>query len=137
MNAIIGLTHLAIKTNLSNQQRDYLTKIQYSSDHLLGIINDILDFSKIEAGKLEVDAVPFDLKMVFHKLESILTHEITIKGLKIDFPPALQLPLLVGDASRLGQILINLVKNAIKFTEKGGITVSTAIVDQSQIYRSS
>jgi signal transduction histidine kinase/ActR/RegA family two-component response regulator/streptogramin lyase len=128
MNGIIGMTELALGTDLTAQQRDDLTTVRASADALLTIINDILDFSKIEAGKLELDPVDFDLRACLAgtmKAHAVRAHE---KGLELacrvhpDVPDA-----LVGDAGRLRQILINLVGNAIKFTDRGAIVVNVSM----------
>ncbi|WP_142846718.1 ATP-binding protein [Telmatospirillum sp. J64-1] len=126
MNAIIGLSHLALRTDLLPRQRDYLTKIQSSAKTLLGLINDILDFSKIEADMLDVEHVPFRVAAVMEHVSNVLSLQAEEKGLKLDFVLSPDIPdLLVGDPLRLGQILLNLAGNAVKFTEKGAITVST------------
>ncbi|MBV8631778.1 MAG: response regulator, partial [Silvibacterium sp.] len=128
MNAIIGLTHLALKTELNAKQRDYLTKIKSAAQTLLGILNDILDFSKIEAGKLDMEKTSFKLEEVLDNLSSIVGQKVQEKNLEFlisaqhDIPPA-----LVGDPLRLGQILINLVNNAVKFTEQGQVVVSVEL----------
>jgi len=127
MNAIIGLNHLALKTDLTTKQRDYLTKVNGAAQALLGIINDILDFSKIEAGKLDIEKAEFRLEDVLDNLSNIVSQKAQDKNLEFliaaqhDLPPN-----LVGDSLRLGQILINLVNNAIKFTEKGEVVVTVA-----------
>jgi two-component system sensor histidine kinase/response regulator len=133
MNAIIGLTHLALKTDLTPKQEDYLTKVKSAAHALLGIINDILDFSKIEAGKLDLEKAEFRLQDVLDNLCSIVSQKAHDKNL--EFLVALQHdlpPNLVGDPLRLGQILINLVNNAVKFTERGEVVVSVGIEEQSE-----
>ncbi len=130
MNAIIGLGNLALMTDLSPKQRDYLKKINISSRSLLGIINDILDFSKIEAGKLGVEDISFELEDVLNNLATIVTLKADEKGLEFVFSVSDEVPLfLVGDPLRLGQVLINLVNNAIKFTEQGEILVSIDLAE--------
>ncbi|UCD77922.1 MAG: response regulator, partial [Desulfobacterales bacterium] len=137
MNAVIGMTHLALKTNLTPKQRDYLKKIQSSANSLLGIINDILDFSKIEAGKLDMEAVDFNLDDVLDNLASLVTVKAQEKeNLEVLFAAAPDVPrYLVGDPLRLGQVLINLANNAVKFTESGEIVVSIekAATQQDQV----
>lgn len=124
MNAVIGMTHLALKTELTPRQRDYLQKIQVSSQHLLGVINDILDFSKIEAGKLVIENIEFELEKVLENVATLITEKATAKGLELLFDIDRNLPRnFVGDPLRLGQILINYANNAVKFTEKGEITI--------------
>jgi two-component system, sensor histidine kinase and response regulator len=128
MNAIIGLTYLALKTELTRKQQDYLTKIKSAAQALLGIINDILDFSKIEAGKLDIEKIDFRLDNVLDNLSSIVSQKAQEKNLEFlisaqrDLPPN-----LLGDPLRLGQVLINLVNNAVKFTEHGEVVVSVAL----------
>jgi signal transduction histidine kinase/DNA-binding response OmpR family regulator len=129
MNAVIGMAHLALKTDLTPKQQDYLTKIQSSANSLLGIINDILDFSKIEAGKLDMESVEFNLDHVLDNLANLITVKAQKKeDLEILFATSLRVPrLLVGDPLRLGQVLINLANNAVKFTDSGEIVVSTKL----------
>lgn len=129
MNAVIGMTHLALQTDLTIKQRDYLTKIQSSANSLLGIINDILDFSKIEAGKLDMESVEFNLDHVLDNLANLITVKAQEKkDLEILFAMSHRVPrFLVGDALRLGQVLINLANNAVKFTDSGEIVVSTKL----------
>jgi signal transduction histidine kinase/CheY-like chemotaxis protein len=131
MNAIIGMTHLALKTDLSPKQADYLTKAKSAAQALLGIINDILDFSKIEAGKLDLETIDFRLEDVLDNLSTIVSQKAQDKNLEFliaaqhDIPPN-----LIGDPLRLGQILINLVNNAVKFTERGEVVVTAAVEEQ-------
>src|SRR5208282_4597830 len=128
MNAILGMTHLALRTELTPKQRDYLTKIKSAAQALLGIINDILDFSKIEAGKLDVETIDFRLDQVLDNLSSVVSQKAQDKNLEFliaaphDLPPN-----LIGDPLRLGQILINLVNNAVKFTDLGEVVVTVAL----------
>ncbi len=130
MNAILGMTHLALRANPVPQQRGYLRKIDIAARSLLSIINDILDFSKIEAGKLELESIPFSLEEVFNNLIDIVGEKAAQKGVEIVIPVAQEVPqYLVGDPLRLGQILINLVNNAIKFTDHGEILVKVAAFD--------
>ena len=133
MNAVIGMTHLALKTDLSTKQRDYLSKIQSSARSLLGIINDILDFSKIEAGKLDMESVDFNLDEVMENLANLITVKAQEKkGLEVLFDVAADVPRnLNGDSLRLGQILINLGSNAVKFTEAGEIVFSCELVNRN------
>jgi polar amino acid transport system substrate-binding protein len=131
MNAVIGMSHLALKTDLTSKQQDYLNKIQSSANSLLGIINDILDFSKIEAGKLDMEAVDFSLDDVLDNLANLVTVKAGEKeDLQVLFAMAPDVPRqLVGDPLRLGQVLINLSNNAVKFTDGGEIVVSTEMVE--------
>ena len=125
INAIIGMTYLAQQNNPDPKQDNYLTKIAQASKQLLGIINDILDTSKIEAGKLEMEEVEFNLTPVFDHLGDLLNLKADEKGLELIFDIAPDLPyMLVGDPLRLGQILLNLGVNAVKFTDQGQITVA-------------
>jgi signal transduction histidine kinase/AmiR/NasT family two-component response regulator/HPt (histidine-containing phosphotransfer) domain-containing protein len=124
MNAIMGMTYLIEKTDLNPKQRDYINKISKSSQHLLGVINDILDFSKIEAGKLKIEKTSFKLVTVLDNLENLIGEKCASKGLQLIFDLDPELPNnLCGDPLRVGQILINYVSNAVKFTEKGEIVV--------------
>lgn len=132
MNAIIGMSYLAMQTSLSRKQADYVNKIQSSAEALLGIINDILDFSKIEAGKLDLEEIPFNLNDTIDHLVQIISHKSQEKSLEllIDLSPDLPLD-LVGDSLRLGQILINLANNSIKFTDQGEIVIKAKPIKQN------
>ncbi|WP_409523145.1 ATP-binding protein [Nitrincola sp. MINF-07-Sa-05] len=122
MNAIIGLSRLTLNTSLDPDQRAYLEKIQLSADLLMGIINDILDFSKIEAGKLTLEEVPFRLHEVMDNISQVIALRVESKGLTFVSEIDPDVPLyLKGDALRLGQVLINLVNNAVKFTDQGQV----------------
>jgi len=134
MNAVIGMTHLALKTDLTAKQQDYITKIQSSANSLLGIINDILDFSKIEAGKLDMESVDFNLEDVLDNLGSLISIKTREKeDLEVLFATAKDVPrYLVGDPLRLGQVLINLANNAVKFTDSGEIVVSTELIEKNK-----
>ncbi|MEO5339877.1 MAG: response regulator [Magnetococcus sp. MYC-9] len=124
MNAIIGLGHLLLKTDLSPRQRDYMDKMQFSSQALLGILNDILDFSKIEANKLHLEEVEFSLEHVLSHVASLMAPRAQEKGLELLLFANPALPdALLGDPLRLGQVLTNLLSNAVKFTEKGEVFV--------------
>jgi len=134
MNAIIGMAHLALKTELSARQRDYIKKIQLSSRHLLGIINDILDFSKIEVGQLTLEKTDFELEKVLDNVLTLVADKASAKGLELVFDIEKDVPLrLVGDPLRLGQILINYTNNAIKFTERGEIDIIIRIKEQTDV----
>jgi len=130
MNAVIGLSHLALKTELDARQRDYLTKIKSSGTALLGVLNDILDISKIEAGKLSLEHIDFDLHAVLENLSGVMAYRAMEKNLELVFALSPQAPVaLVGDPLRLGQILLNLATNAIKFTGQGEILVAIDVLD--------
>ncbi len=132
MNAVIGMAYLALLTELSPKQRDYIKKIQLAASSLLGIINDILDFSKIEAGKLEVELTPFALEDVVSQISNITAHKATDKGLNLSVEIETNLPShFVGDPMRIGQVLTNLVNNAIKFTATGEIRVRCRSLPQA------
>jgi len=132
MNAIIGMTYLALKTELTERQRGYLDKVYTAADSLLGLIDDILDFSKIEAGKLTMEWADFSLEDVLENLANLLAGKSHEKGLELLFSCPKNIPeILLGDSTRLGQILTNLVANAIKFTEKGEVLVSVEPVTRS------
>ncbi|UCD81328.1 MAG: HAMP domain-containing protein, partial [Desulfobacterales bacterium] len=133
MNAIIGMTHLALQTELTPKQEDYLEKIQQGAHALLRIINDILDFSKIEAGKLDIENIEFNLEDVLENMANMVPAKAREKNLEFLFATAPDVPLaLIGDPLRLGQILLNLTNNAIKFTERGEIVVSTELVNKTR-----
>ncbi len=127
MNAILGMTDLALDTPLTGDQRQCLQTVKSAADSLLGIINDLLDFAKIEAGKLELDPAPFSLRAAVGDTLRALAVRAHVKGLELvgrvqpDVPDA-----LVGDASRLRQVLLNLVGNALKFTDQGEVVVEVA-----------
>ncbi|NVO05395.1 MAG: PAS domain-containing protein, partial [Rhodoferax sp.] len=125
MNAIIGMSHLALQTQLDKKQRNYIEKVHRSGENLLGIINDILDFSKIEAGKMGMETIPLRLEDVMDNLANLVGMKAEDKGLELLFSAPPDVPTaLLGDPLRLGQILINLGNNAVKFTEKGEIVVA-------------
>jgi PAS domain S-box-containing protein len=124
MNAIIGMSHLALQTQLDKKQRNYIEKVHRAGENLLGIINDILDFSKIEAGKMSMESIDFRLEDVMDHLANLVGMKTEDKGLELLFSAAPDVPTaLVGDPLRLGQVLINLGNNAVKFTEAGEIVV--------------
>ena len=129
MNAILGMSYLALQSGLDAQQLNYVQKIHGAAASLLSIINDILDFSKIEAGKLDIERIPFRLADVMEGLANVLGLAAADKGLELLFIQPLDLPdELVGDPSRLRQVLLNLGSNAVKFTERGEIDLSVEVV---------
>ncbi len=124
MNAIIGMSHLALNADPSPRVREYLSKIQASSKLLLGIISDILDLSKIEAGKMVAERIEFNLEQMLSGVTALIAERAATKGLELILRVDPELPPdLVGDPLRIGQILINYATNAVKFTEKGQITI--------------
>ena len=124
MNAIIGMTHLALQTELTSRQKNYLSKVDNAAKGLLGIINDILDLSKIEAGMMIFEQAPFSLDAILRHLADVCSLKARERGLELLYDVSAEVPdRLVGDSLRLGQVLLNLVGNAIKFTEAGEVTV--------------
>ena len=132
MNAVIGMAYLALKTELTARQRDYVQKIHDAGTSLLGVINDILDFSKIEAGKLDLEQTDFRFDDVLNNVSTVVSQKAHDKGLELLFHAPAAIPSrLVGDPLRLGQILINLINNAIKFTDQGQITVDARVLERT------
>jgi signal transduction histidine kinase/DNA-binding response OmpR family regulator len=132
MNGILGMAELALDTELSTEQREYLSAVKLSAHALLGVINDILDFSKIEAGKLDLEQVHFDLRETIGATMKPLALRAHEKGLEL----AVEIPQdvsndLIGDPTRLRQVLVNLVGNALKFTDAGEIVVAVAVAESS------
>ena len=132
LNAIIGFAHLVLQTELDGLQSDYINKIQNGSKALLGVINDILDFSKIEAGKLSMEYIEFSLEDVLDTVTNLVGIKAQEKGLEVVYNIESSIPnMLVGDPVRLGQILLNLTNNAVKFTTAGEIALGCAVSDNS------
>jgi PAS domain S-box-containing protein len=128
MNAIIGMTHLALEDGLPPRQRDYVEKAHGAARNLLQILNDILDVSKIEAGHIELEQIEFELESVVDQMADVLGLKADEKGLELLFSAAPDLPRrLVGDPTRLRQVLVNLGSNAIKFTDRGEVTVGMSV----------
>ena len=128
LNGVIGMTQLALNTPLNPKQRDYIQKVKLSATSLLEIINDILDFSKIEAGKLSLEIISFRLDTVLDNVANVTAFRAAEKGLELLFQSDPGVPQrLIGDPLRLGQVLINLVSNAIKFTERGEVILLVSI----------
>jgi PAS domain S-box-containing protein len=138
MNAVIGFTHLLSRTGLSTVQKDYLGKIQSSARMLLGVINDILDFSRIEAGRLTVEEVDFNLEDILVAIANMLTRQAEEQGIELVYDIDRGVPyFLKGDPLRLQQVLFNLVHNAIKFTERGTVTVRIAMKEDRPVAQGS
>ncbi len=135
MTGIIGLTELCLTTELNCLQKDYLSKLHFSATSLLVIINDILDFSKIESGKLAIESIDFDHTKLFDNLSVLLGKTVQQKSIELIYDLDTSIPnTLRGDAVRTSQILLNLVNNAVKFTEKGHVTVKSKLLsDKEQI----
>ena len=128
LNAIIGLTRVVMESPLTTEQRDYLRRVRNAGDRLLSLINDLLDMSKIEAGRLEIEVVGFELREVLDEVVQEQQVRAAEKNLSLDLHVAAEVPdNLVGDPLRLRQILVNLLGNAIKFTDKGGVSVRVAL----------
>ncbi len=132
MNGIIGMTEIALDTELSEEQREYLTTVRTSGESLLVVINDILDFSRIEAGKLVLDSAPFDLNELLTSVMRMMAVPVHHKGLELLYENQVEMSgTLVGDAGRLRQVLVNLLGNAVKFTESGEVRLAVSRVSQS------
>ena len=123
MNAIIGMSELALAAEPDRRQRNYIEKIKTASDSLLQILNDILDFSKIEAGKLSIESIPFVLESVFDQLTSLFAMKADQQGIELVYDIDDISRMLIGDPLRLGQVLTNLVSNALKFSTRGNVAV--------------
>ncbi|SHE81482.1 Hpt sensor hybrid histidine kinase [Marinomonas polaris DSM 16579] len=133
MNSIIGMSSLALQTPLNDKQRSYIEKVSHSAESLLNIINDILDFSKIEARKMDIENVPFMLPSLIHKVAHVLELKIEEKGLELIIDIDAEVPQqVVGDPTRLRQILLNLGNNAVKFTQQGEIIIRAAYSKNNQ-----
>lgn len=132
LNAIVGFCHLLARSSLGARERELSDNIQIASENLLAIVNDILDFSKIEAGMIVLENVPFDLTGLFRSVQQMFLEKARQKKLSLEVQLAPGLPALVsGDPTRLTQILINLIGNALKFTQRGGVVVSIAPVQKN------
>ena len=127
MNAIIGMTRLALSTNLDDRQKEYLDAVLISSDHLLTLLNSILDFSKIEAGKFVLDQKPFDIDDLLNDLMTMFSFQAKKKQLNLTYSTGGIPRYVKGDSNRLRQILVNIVGNAIKFTNKGSINITVDV----------
>lgn len=133
MNAIIGFTKVALKTNLSAKQKEYLNAIKISGDAMIVLINDILDLAKVDAGKMTFEAIPFKMSMSVHAMLHIFETKIQEKNLQLLKEYDEHIPeILIGDPVRLHQIIMNLISNAVKFTNTGQITVSVRLLEESK-----
>ena len=133
MNTVLGMTRLMLQTDLAPRQKNYLEKINMAANTLISIINDVLDYSKIEAGRLELEQTEFTLESVLESVAAVTAMRAEEKGLEIAYSVAPDVPdLLVGDSLRLGQVMINLVSNAVKFTEAGEVVVSVERMPQTR-----
>jgi two-component system sensor histidine kinase/response regulator len=133
MNGVLGMANLLASTALNDRQRQLVEKVSGSGQALLSIINDILDFAKIEAGKFELSALPFDPREVIDELGDLFSERCTVKGIEFVYYVAEEVPSrLVGDPARLRQILVNLIGNSVKFTERGEVLVEVSLARNAQ-----
>jgi signal transduction histidine kinase/CheY-like chemotaxis protein/HPt (histidine-containing phosphotransfer) domain-containing protein len=131
MNGVLGMTELLLASSLTEQQRHYTSMVKRSGEHLLVIINDILDFSKIEAGKLTVEYIQFSFRDLLDDIDNVFSPQAHAKGLTLELDIAHHIPLSVcGDPNRLRQVMFNLLGNAIKFTDRGQITLKVAVTHE-------
>jgi two-component system sensor histidine kinase/response regulator len=131
MNGVLGMTELLLATDLTERQRHYTNMVKRSGEHLLVIINDILDFSKVEAGKLTVEYINFNLRELLDDIDYVFSPQAQAKGIELEFAIAHDIPLAVcGDPNRLRQVIVNLLGNAIKFTDAGKITVRVQVASE-------
>ena len=133
MNGVLGMTELLLASPLTAQQRHYTSMVQRSGQNLLVIINDILDFSKIEAGKLSVEYIRFNFRELLDDIEHVFAPQAQAKAIRLEFEIANDIPIAIcGDPNRLRQIIVNLLGNAIKFTETGAVTVRVAVRQEDE-----
>jgi two-component system, sensor histidine kinase and response regulator len=131
MNGVLGMTELLLATPLTEQQRHYTSMVKLSGEHLLVLINDILDFSKIEAGKLTVEYIHFNFRELLDDIEAVFLPQAQAKGIGLDFAIANDIPIAIcGDPNRLRQVIVNLLGNAIKFTDSGSIAVRVSVIGE-------
>lgn len=133
MHAIIGMSYLALQNNVEKSTENYLNNIHHSASNLMRIINDILDFSKIEAGRLDIEEIPFQLKLLVDSLKSMFNTNIVKKDLHYDFTYDSAIPkFIIGDPMRLNQVLLNLLSNATKFTNEGYVKLKCSVVSTTE-----
>src|SRR6185437_14566813 len=132
MNGVLGMTELALETDLTAEQREYMETVKFSADSLLTVINDILDFSKIEAGRVELEIQPFDIRECLELTLKTLAMRADEKAVELlcDISPDVP-DVMMGDSTRLRQIVLNLVGNAVKFTSTGEISLTVQVEEQS------
>jgi len=131
MNGVLGMAELLAATELTETQRHYTSMVRRSGEHLLVIINDILDFSKVEAGKLTVEYINFNLRELLDDIENVFAPQAQSKGIEMEFAVANNIPLAIcGDPNRLRQVIVNLLGNAVKFTEQGRIKVAVRVAEE-------
>ncbi|MBC6608404.1 PAS domain-containing protein [Hymenobacter sp. BT188] len=132
MNGVLGMAGLLARTDLNAQQREYLDIIRNSGQHLLGVLNDVLDVAKITSGNLELERTPFDLCQALKMAGQTVAFQAAEKGISFDvLPPALTEPLVLSDPYRLKQVLLNLLSNSIKFTDKGSVALTCQLLDET------
>ncbi len=131
MNGVLGMAELLAATELTETQRHYTSMVRRSGEHLLVIINDILDFSKVEAGKLTVEYINFNLRELLDDIENVFAPQAQAKGIEMEFAVANNIPLAIcGDPNRLRQVIVNLLGNAVKFTDQGRIKVAVRVAGE-------
>ncbi|MBB5438130.1 signal transduction histidine kinase/CheY-like chemotaxis protein [Pedobacter sp. AK017] len=134
LNSVIGIANLLVEENKDQKEREHLEVLKFSANNLLSLVNDILDINKLGSGKLELDSVPFNCHILISSVSASMTPQVKEKSLslQLDVDPRIKEMTYDGDATRLSQVLYNLIGNAIKFTEKGGVTVSLMLLVQEE-----